>query len=170
MILSRDFQYKFGSTEFNWETSKVRLGRNWLQPKMWVRGGQFNDRVAVANGERDVLNHQFDINPNLEPTQKKKLESFRTEYKDRFAPNPKKPTLTSVGEHRIDTVPDARPVKTKRFRMSPQRENEANRQAEEMMENGVARPSASLAMGKQHDPYKKEGWYHEIRDRLPKAQ
>ena len=65
------------------------------------------------------------------------------EFKDRFAVNPPKPSDTQIGEHQIDVLPTARPVKVKRFRMSPQQEEEVNRQAEEMIRNGIARPSSS---------------------------
>ena len=43
----------------------------------------------------------------------------------------------------IDTVPGSRPVKAKRFQMSPQQEEEVNRQVEQMVKDGVARPSNS---------------------------
>ena len=66
------------------------------------------------------------------------------EFKDRFAANPKKPSVTQIGEHQIDVLPTAGLVKAKCFRMSPQQEEEVNRQAEEMIRNGIARPSSSL--------------------------
>ena len=64
-------------------------------------------------------------------------------FKDRFAPNPKKPSVTKIGEHRIDIAPDARPIKAKRFRMSPFQEEEVNKHAEEMIKHNVARSSSS---------------------------
>ena len=55
----------------------------------------------------------------------------------------RRPTLTSFGEHVIDTVQGSRPVKAKRFRMSPRQEEEVNRQVEQMVKDGIARPSNS---------------------------
>ena len=67
------------------------------------------------------------------------------EFKDRFDANPKRSSVTQIGEHQIDVLPTARPVKAKHFRMYPQQEEEVNRQAleEEMIRNGIARPSSS---------------------------
>ena len=56
----------------------------------------------------------------------------------------------------IDTVPGSRPVTAKGFRMSPQQEEEVNRQVEQMVKDGVARPSNSpwasnVILGKKKD-------------------
>ena len=51
--------------------------------------------------------------------------------------------MTHAEEHRIDVVPLTVPIKSKKFRMSPQQEEEVKRQAEEMVKNGIASPSAS---------------------------
>ena len=115
MILGRDFLYKFGSTEFDWLNRRVRLGKEWLQPQVWIRGGKFHERIAVATQEVDTKEYKFDINPELTGEQKGKLLALLNEYSDCFAPNPKKPTLTSFGKHVLDTVPGPRPVKAKRL-------------------------------------------------------
>ena len=143
MILGRDFLHKFGSTEFDWLNGRVRLMKEWLQPQVWIRSGEFHERIAVATQEVDTKEYKFDINPELTEEQKGKLLALLNEYSDCFAPNPKKPTLTSFGEHVTDTVPGSRPVKAKRFRMSPQQEEEVNRQGEQMVKDGIARPSNS---------------------------
>ena len=143
LILGRDFLHKFGSTEFDWLNGRVRLGKEWLQPQVWTRGGEFHERIAVATQEFDSKEYKFDINPELTEEQKGKLLALLNEYSDCFAPNPKKPTLTSFGEHVIDTVSGSRPVKVKRSRMSPQQEEEVNRQVEQMVKDGIARPSNS---------------------------
>ena len=141
-ILGRDFLFKFGSTEFDWVKGQIRLGEQWITPLLWMRGGTHNDRVAVAmssSGEE----MKFDINPNLDDSQRSRLQSLLEEFSDCFAENPKKPTATSTGTHIIETVQGARPHKAKRYRMSPQQEEETNRQAEEMLRNGIIRPSNS---------------------------
>ena len=143
-VLGRDFLQKFGTTEFCWNEGKVRLGKEWIYPKLWLKGGSQDERVAVMEEiEGEEVEHEFDINPELPRDQQVALKNLLMNFKDRFAPNPKKPSVTKIGEHRIDIVPDARPIKAKRFRMSPFQEEEVNKQAEEMIKNNVARSSSS---------------------------
>ena len=118
IVLGRDFLFKHYSTEFDWLNGQVRLGRKWLKPKVWVRGGSFQDCVSVANSEKQEV--VFDINPNLTSQQKSKLLTLLNEYSDCFASNPKKPTATTLGEDVVDTISGTRPVKAKRYRISPQ--------------------------------------------------
>ena len=87
--------------------------------------------------EGEEVEHKFDINPELPRDQQVALKNLLMNFEDRFAPDPKKPSVTKIGEHRIDIVPDARPIKAKRFRMSPFQEEEVNKQAEEMIKNNV---------------------------------
>ena len=83
--------------------------------------------------KRRITEQDSDINPDLELDQKAALLSLLMEFTDRFAANPKKPSVTQIGEHQIDVLPTARPVKAKRFRMSPQQEEEVNRQVKEII-------------------------------------
>ena len=96
MILGRDFLYKFGSMEFDWLNGRVRLGKEWLQLQVWIRGGEFHECIAIATQEVDTKEYKFDINPELTEEQKEKLLTLLNEYSDCFAPDPKKPTLTSM--------------------------------------------------------------------------
>ena len=48
-----------------------------------------------------------------------------------------------MGEHVIETLPGSQPRKAKRYRMSPQQEEEINKQTEEMLKNGIIRQSNS---------------------------
>ena len=90
-----------------------------MQPQVWVWGGEFHECIAVATHgqEVDSKEYKFDINPKLTEEQKGKLLALLNECSDCdcFAPNPKKPTLTSFGKYVIDTVPGSRPMKAKRF-------------------------------------------------------
>ena len=139
-LLGRDFLYKHKSTEFNWETGRIRINQEWITPHLWVQGGTYSDRVAVIRGENEVDQPlKFDINPDLEDDQKSRLQALLHEFEDCFAPNPKKPSATSMGEHVIETFPGTQPRKAKRYRMSPQQEEEVTRQAEEMLKNGIIR-------------------------------
>ena len=104
------------------------------------------DRIAVAEiGERHKLPvEDIDINPELTVDQQKQILDLLNEFSDVFAENPKKPALTNKGEHVIETLETARPVKSKRYRMSPQQEEEISKQADQMVQNGIARESLGL--------------------------
>ena len=70
MVLGRAYLRKFGSTEFDWKNGRVRSGQHWLQPKLWLRGGNHNERVALISEMKEITEQDFDINPDLEPTKK----------------------------------------------------------------------------------------------------
>ena len=102
--------------------------------------------TATDQDQTDSTNEfDFDINPDLPEEQQDQLRELLNEFSDRFAKDTKKPTLTNVGEHIIETTPGARPVKCKKYRLSPKQEEEVKRQANKMVEDGVARPSNSWA-------------------------
>ena len=82
------------------------------------------------------------INPALDPGVKERIFNVLWESRGVFAVNPKKPTPTTMVEHDIETG-DARPVKQKSSRMSPEMESEVNKQLKEMLDNGICRPSNS---------------------------
>ena len=141
-LLGRDFLYQHKSTEFNWETGRIRINEEWITPHLWARGGTQSDRVALISGSSNEP-IKFNINPNLTADQKARLLALLHEYEDCFAQNPKKPSATSMGEHVIETVPGTQPRKAKRYRMSPQQEEEVVKQSDEMLRNGIIRPSNS---------------------------
>ena len=99
--------------------------------------------MAFINEKKEITEQDFDINPDLEPGHKAVLLSLLMEFKDRFAANPQKHSVTQIREQQIDVFPTATPVKAKCFRMSLQQEEEVTRQAEEMIRNGIACPSSS---------------------------
>ena len=84
----------------------------------------------------------FDINLDLPEEQQDQLRELLNEFSNRFAKDTKKPTLTNVGEHIIETTPGARPVKCKKYRLSSEQE-EVKQQANKTVEDGVTRPSNS---------------------------
>lgn len=47
-ILGRDLLKKFGSTEFNWDSHRVRLGMVWNDTRAVLEGGDALSRSAVA--------------------------------------------------------------------------------------------------------------------------
>ena len=117
------------------------------------------DSIDQADGGTEV---NFDVNPVLGADEQAELLQILKEFSDVFALDPKKPTRTNLGEHIINTE-GAQPVKQPLRRMPPRWEEEANRQVEEMLRNGICRPSkspwnSSIVFGQE------EGWIHEVCD------
>lgn len=146
VILGRDFLSLFPTTEFDWEGGRIRLGSKWKTPEVMMSGGQQDGRIAVAVLEGMTSPSESElrsrINPALPADQREKLLRILWDFRSVFAANPKKPSQTDLAEHDIDTG-DARPVKQKSARMSPQMEEEVNKQLREMLDNGICRPSNS---------------------------
>ena len=142
IVLGREFQQKFSRTVFGWEQQRVALGDQWFDTIVWIRGGNMESRISAAGQDQadSITEFDFDINPDLPEEQQDQLRELLIEFSDRFAKDTKKPTLTNVGEHVIETTPGARPVKCKKYRLSPEQEEEVKRQANKMVEDGVARP------------------------------
>ena len=59
-----------------------------------------------------------------------------------FAVNPKKPSPAVGAKHRIVTK-DAQPIKQRPYPVSPEVEKEIGEQLEQMLQNGICRPSDS---------------------------
>ena len=113
VILGRDFMRRFGRTVFEWDNQRIQLGEEWFSPTVWLRGGDIDSRVSVMNASDKEFD--FDINPDLPEHQRSQLKSLLDEFSDCFAADPKRPTLTNLGEHVIETVSGARPVKSKKI-------------------------------------------------------
>ena len=145
VILGRDFLSTFPSVEFDWEGGRIRLGSAWAHPDLMVGGGHHSSRLAVAMLEEPVTGvggQDFDVNPALPPSQKRQLKDVLNRYEEVFARNPKKPNITNIAEHLIETE-DACPIKQRSSRMSPSMEEEVNKQIDDMLKNGICQPSSS---------------------------
>ena len=146
VILGRDFLSRFPTTEFDWQGGRIRLGGVWKTPDVMLTGGRQDGRAAVAVLEGMVSPSASElrsrINPALDPGVKERIFDVLWESRSVFAVNPKKPTQTTMAEHDIETG-DARPVKQKSTRMSPEMEAEVNKQLKEMFDNDICRPSNS---------------------------
>ena len=64
-----------------------------MRPKLWLRGGELSERTTIAEREDEIV-FQFDINPQLPDDKRCRLRYLLKEYRDRFAINPKKPSIT----------------------------------------------------------------------------
>ena len=143
VLLGRSFMSKFPSVEFDWANHRIRLGKSWYDTNAMLSGGKVDSRVDVARLEMCMGEKQeFNINPSLSPEERQKLHSLLEKYSSVWAKNPKKPSLCNKGKHKIITR-EADPIKQKMRRMSPNDEKEVNCQVEEMLSNGICRPSDS---------------------------
>ena len=123
VILGRDFLSRFKSTEFDWENHKIRLGRNWLPTEANLHGGPILVRAMVLNSvvvdeECSTSKQVWDINPVLDSTQYRALLDILMKYPEVFARDPKRPNITHLTEHVIETG-RSRPVKSKYNRVDP---------------------------------------------------
>ncbi|UYV80091.1 hypothetical protein LAZ67_18001653, partial [Cordylochernes scorpioides] len=82
---------------------------------------------------------QFQINKNLSPKEKEDLKQILIKYADLFSPRLGRTNLT---KHRIDTE-DAKPIKHKPYRVSPKERDIIKDQIDEMLKEGIIRPSSS---------------------------
>ena len=137
---------KFRSREFDWATHRVRLGNIWKDSQAAVEGGDPLSRAEVACLDvshcEDVCLASTIVKSDLDFCQREKLDELLVEYSCVFAENPKKPAITSMTKHRINTR-GSYPVKQTVRRVSPAMEREINKQIEDMLANGVCRTSNS---------------------------
>ena len=82
------------------------------------------------------------VGDNLSADEKEIMKSLLKKHASLFASDPKKPNCTNRVEHRILTG-DALPVYMKPRRVPVAWESDINQQVEQMLENGIIRPSCS---------------------------
>ena len=79
-------------------------------------------RISAADRDQTDSTIEFDFDINLPEEKQDQLRELLNEFSDRFAKDTKKPTLTNVGEHIIETTPGARSVELKKDCLSPGQE------------------------------------------------
>ncbi|UYV66656.1 hypothetical protein LAZ67_4002457 [Cordylochernes scorpioides] len=82
---------------------------------------------------------QFQINKNLSPKEQEDLKQILIKYADLFSPRLGR---TNLAKHWIDTE-DAKPIKHKPYRVSPKERDIIKDQIDEMLKEGIIRPSSS---------------------------
>ncbi|UYV76584.1 hypothetical protein LAZ67_14001277, partial [Cordylochernes scorpioides] len=82
---------------------------------------------------------QFQINKNLSPKEQEDLKQILSKYADLFS---SRLGRTNLAKHRIDTE-DAKPIKHKPYRVSPKERDIIKDQIDEMLKEGIIRPSSS---------------------------
>ncbi|UYV71114.1 hypothetical protein LAZ67_8001791, partial [Cordylochernes scorpioides] len=95
-----------------------------------------------VNREREVEENEeprSQINENLSPKEQKELKQVLERYGDLFSSRLGRTNLT---KHRIDTE-DAKPIKHKPYRVSAKERDIIKEQIDEMLTEGIIRPSSS---------------------------
>ena len=145
-ILGRRFLSLYKDTTFDWENWRVKLGEHWVPSLAAVYGGQAVTRAEVirieAEGVRSTIATGFDINQQLSSRQRQAIYRVLEKWRGVFAENPKKPQEIGTAEH-IITLLDERPIRHRPLRVSPEMEAEVSKQIDEMLCNGIIRPSSS---------------------------
>ena len=101
-------------------------------PPPWRRPWSRAELVASTNcisSEPDTTSYknEWNTNPEIDPRQRSRIMTLLEEFRDVFADNPKKPSITTHVNHAIDTG-NAPPIKAKSIRVSPQIDSEINLQ------------------------------------------
>lgn len=103
-----------------------------------------SERTVDKSNSTQPADLDFDLsNSNLTQEQKHQLNVFLKNYRDVFANSLSELGVTDVYSHKIETVPDARPVRMPFYKTSPPIQKEIQKQVDEMLENGIIVPSNS---------------------------
>ena len=94
--------------------------------------------------ENNTTRPQFDISlgNNLSNNEQDQIRALISKYSDIFASNPKRPTPVKNMTHKIITS-NAQPVRLKPYRIPHAWEDEVSSQVQQMLDNGIIRPSSS---------------------------
>ena len=147
LLLGRSDMRNFGSVLFDWDRGKIRLGKSWIEIYSTAVGGDplFRAQIAVKEEKLTSVAYTsvgFDIDSGLSREKYTEIEEICEVFSDRFAANPKKPECSHTEKHYIDTD-KAPPIKVRSRRFPPGWEREIEVQVQEMLANGVCRPSKS---------------------------
>ena len=141
LLLGRQFLRLFGRVTFDWEAGTITLGSSVIEIQEKAMGGNPIARARVIkridnHSLRQLIDgHQTDLNPKQHDTFVMMLKEFEGLFND-------KPGRTTKCEHAIDTG-NAAPCKSRPRRMPPHWEEEINTQLNELLEQGLCRPSTS---------------------------
>ena len=105
----------------------------------FVAGVIFEAKCITGANSRES---KWNINLNMAQDQQAAILELLLEYSDEFATNPKSPNTAHVAYHVIN-INYQLSIKAKNILVSPQTGREINVQVEQMLPNGIIRPSAS---------------------------
>ena len=101
-----------------------------------------------ANSDDRVPNNDkfdFDVNhPNLSNEQKEKLNTFLNQNSDVFSDSLQTIGKTDLFKHKIETIPDTKPVRQRFYRQDPVKKAVIEEKTNELLETGIAQRSTSV--------------------------
>ncbi len=149
ILLGRKFLSKFETLQINWKELTLKIDDILVKGKDVIQGGSLDFRAFIANEHpaqgksiKEKIHEKVSTYKHLSTTQKRKLTYTLLDNADIFIENSKIPPEANFVSHVIDTHKNL-PVRDKMRRFSPTVLAEIERQVEEMVENGICRPSNS---------------------------
>ncbi|UYV64119.1 hypothetical protein LAZ67_2006616, partial [Cordylochernes scorpioides] len=162
LVETEDGEYIIEESSKMFQTNGLRLARSLInvinrETYIWITNpyprplkimknqtlafGSSPAKINVSR-EREVEKNEeprFQINENLSPKEQKELKQVLERYGDLFS---SRLGRTNLAKHRIDTE-DAKPIKHKPYRVSAKERDIIKEQIDEMLTEGIIRPSSS---------------------------
>ncbi|UYV66907.1 hypothetical protein LAZ67_4003288, partial [Cordylochernes scorpioides] len=162
LVETEDGEYIIEESSKMFQTNGLRLARSLInvinrETHIWITNpyprplkimknqtlafGSSPAKINVSR-EREVEKNEeprFQINENLSPKEQKELKQVLERYGDLFS---SRLGRTNLAKHRIDTK-DAKPIKHKPYRVSAKERDIIKEQIDEMLTEGIIRPSSS---------------------------
>ncbi|UYV78462.1 hypothetical protein LAZ67_16001480, partial [Cordylochernes scorpioides] len=162
LVETEDGEYIIEESSKMFQTNGLRLARSLInvinrETHIWITNpyprplkimknqtlafGSSPAKINVSR-EREVEENKeprFQINENLSPKEQKELKQVLERYGDLFS---SRLGRTNLAKHRIDTE-DAKPIKHKPYRVSAKERDIIKEQIDEMLTEGIIRPSSS---------------------------
>ncbi|UYV63268.1 hypothetical protein LAZ67_2003589 [Cordylochernes scorpioides] len=191
-VEAEDGEYIIEENHKMFQTNRLRLARSLInvahkETYIWITNPYprplkilknktlcFGSQPAEVNlmEESEQKEHeepQFQINENLSYKEKEQLKQVLEKYADLFSSGLGRSNLT---KHRIDTE-GAKPIKHKPYRVSAKEREIIKDQIDEMLRDGIIRPSSSpwsfpviLVKKRDEDPYDEENEWDDDYERL----
>ncbi|UYV60745.1 hypothetical protein LAZ67_1002098, partial [Cordylochernes scorpioides] len=162
LVETEDGEYVIEESNKMFQTNGLRLARSLInvinrETHIWITNPYprplkimknqtlaFGSSPAKINVSREIEVEEneeprFQINENLSPKEQKELKQVLERYGDLFS---SRLGRTNLAKHRIDTE-DVKPIKHKPYRVSVKDRDIIKEQIDEMLTEGIIRPSSS---------------------------
>ncbi|UYV78152.1 STK39 [Cordylochernes scorpioides] len=162
LVETEDGEYIIEESSKMFQTNGLRLARSLInvinrETHIWITNpyprplkimknqtlafGSSPAKINVSREKEVEKNEEprFQINENLSPKEQKELKQVLERYGDLFS---SRLGRTNLAKHRIDTE-DAKPIKHKPYRVSAKERDIIKEQIDEMLTEGIIRPSSS---------------------------
>ena len=149
ILIGRSWLSKFESLKIDWKTMTLKIEDIVINGKDIIQGGSPDSREFVASitpvsedSMKRKIREKISGYEHLNSEQKRSLTTLLLENADLFIKNTRNPPQAHLVSHIIDTSKNL-PVRDKMRRFSPDAMKEIDAQVQEMIQNGICRPSNS---------------------------